>query len=98
MSIFKNLEKLKKELADLQTDLQEARDRKEKAQDSAMIAIYEKQIGGYIDKIDSKQREIDTLEAQLPQKRTNGHHKAESEEEEQLKPDFKPDQDEDRNN
>ena len=98
MDILDDIKQLKAEIEALTQSLQAAREQLAKTTDNIIRGVLERQISEIVDEIDRKQADIEAKETLLPEKRTNGHHKPESLEEEELNPDYRPDEDDQREN
>jgi len=84
MDIYQRIRQIQQEIEQLQQELQQTRLRKEQTQDPAMQQMLQQEVGNLIDQIDKTGNKLAKEEAKLPEKRSNGHHPPESEEDIQL--------------
>lgn len=84
MDLFTQIEDLETLIDQLQTELAALREQKAKTQDPGLRKAIQTAITAQIDNIDEANQALDLLKARLPQKRTNGHHPPESEEDLEL--------------
>ena len=84
MDLFKKINQLQQQIEQLQAELARIRQRRAQTQDIVLQQAMQQEMNQLIDDIDVATNALAELQAQLPEKRTNGHHPPESEEDIQL--------------
>ena len=84
MDSYQKIEQLQQQIEQLEARLVRIRKRYQQTQDPVLRQAMQEEISGLIDAIDQARSQLELEQARLPQKRTNGHHPPESEEDLEL--------------
>jgi len=84
MDIYQRIQQLQARIEQLETELAELKAQHDQAQDEAIRRVTQAAMSRIIDAIDQEREQVEQEQAKLPEKRSNGHHPPESEEDVEL--------------